>query len=259
MINFAVLSKKEFCQMIRELKIIWLPVVFMLLGLMQPITMYYLPVILEKLGGVEGIVVDPMMARPEGSEVLASTLGSQFDQLGIIILVVAVMSIIQAEKANGMLAFILTRPVSISSYIGSKIISHYLLAIISFALGYAASYGYTAYLFTSVPIAQVMLAFVLYCIWLLFVITLVTMLSTFFNSPAFIALVGIVVLFLCRMVAGLHPLIGALNPAGVSLRASSVLVTDSMGDWWEVNIVVTLLITLGMALIIHYWIAKKKF
>ncbi|MFJ7951409.1 ABC transporter permease [Lysinibacillus sp. NPDC096418] len=259
MINFAVLSKKEFSQMIRELKIIWLPVVFMLLGLMQPITMYYLPVILEKLGGVEGIVVDPMMARPEGSEVLASTLGSQFDQLGIIILVVAVMSIIQAEKANGMLAFILTRPVSISSYIGSKIISHYLLAIISFALGYAASYGYTAYLFTSVPIAQVMLAFVLYCIWLLFVITLVTMLSTFFNSPAFIALVGIVVLFLCRMVAGLHPLIGALNPAGVSLRASSVLVTDSMGDWWEVNIVVTLLITLGMALIIHYWIAKKKF
>ncbi|KOS69219.1 membrane protein [Lysinibacillus contaminans] len=257
--NFAVLSKKEFDQMIRELKIIWLPVVFMLLGLMQPISMYYLPVILEKLGGVEGILIDPTMARPDGSEVLASTLGSQFDQLGIIILVVAAMSVIQAEKVNGMLAFILTRPVSISSYIGSKIMTHYFLAIFSIAIGYAVSYGYTAYLFTSVPIPQAILAFVLYCIWLLFLITLVTMLSTFFNSPAFIALVGIVVLLLCRMTAGLHPLIGALNPAGVSLRATSVLATGSMGDWWEVNIIATLLIILGMALIIHYWIAKKKF
>ena len=245
--------------MIREFKIIWLPIVFVLLGLTQPITMYYLPVILKTLGGVDGIIIDPTMARPEGNEVLASTLSSQFDQLGIIILVVAVMSVMQAEKANGMLAFILTRPVSISSYIGSKIMSHYLLAIFSIALGYAVSYGYTAYLFTSVPIAQVMLAFVLYCIWLLFLITLVTMLSTFFNSPAFIALVGIVVLLLCRLTAGLHPLIGALNPAGVSLRATSVLATGSMGDWWEVNIVVTLLIILGMTLTMHYWIAKKKF
>lgn len=257
--TFTILSKKEINQMISEYKIIWLPMVFVLLGLTQPITMYYLPVILKTLGGVDGIIIDPTMARPEGSEVLASTLSSQFDQLGIIILVVAVMSVIQAEKANGMLAFILTRPVSISSYIGSKIMSHYLLAIFSIALGYVVSYGYTAYLFTSVLIAQVMLAFVLYSIWLLFVITLVTMLSTFFNSPAFIALVGILVLFLCRMTAGLHPIIGALNPAGVSLRATSVLATESMGDWWEVNIVVTLLIILGMALLIHYWIAKKKF
>lgn len=257
--NFAVLSKKEFNQMIRELKIIWLPVVFMLLGLMQPITMYYLPVILETLGGVEGIIIDPNMARPEGSEVLASTLSSQFDQLGIIILVVAVMSVIQAEKANGMLAFILTRPVSVSSYVGSKIMTHYVLVIFSIALGYAVSYGYTAYLFTAVPIAQVMLAFVLYCIWLLFVITLGTMLSTFFNSPAFIALLGIVLLFLCQMTAGLHPLIGTLNPAGVSLRATSVLVAGSMGDWWEVNIAATLLLILGMACVIHYWIVKKKF
>lgn len=257
--NFAVLSKKECNQVIRELKILWLPVVFLLLGLMQPITMYYLPVILKELGGVEGILIDPTMARPEGSEVLASTLSSQFDQLGIIILVVAVMTVVQAEKANGMLAFILTRPVSVSSYIGSKIITHYLLAVFCIAIGYAVSYGYATYLFTSVPIPQAMLAFVLYCIWLLFVITLVTMLSTFLNSPAFIALVGIVVLFICRVIAGLHPLIGALNPAGVSLRATSVLVTGSMGDWWEVNIVATLLLILGMICLMHYWIAHKKF
>lgn len=121
--------------MVKEYKILWLPIVFMLLGLTQPIMMYYLPMILKSLGGVEGIMIDPTMAKPEGQEVLASTLNSQFDQLGIIIIIVAAMSVIQAEKANGMLAFILTRPVSISSYLGSKIATHYLLAVFSLAIG----------------------------------------------------------------------------------------------------------------------------
>ncbi|KQL35450.1 ABC transporter permease [Psychrobacillus sp. FJAT-21963] len=257
--TFLALSKKEINQMIGEFKIIWLPIVFVLLGLTQPIMMYYLPVILETLGGVEGIIIDPAMAKPLGGEVLASTLNSQFDQLGMIVLVVAVMSVIQSEKANGMLAFILTRPVSISSYIGSKILTHYLLAIICIAIGYSVSYGYTAYLFTTIPISQILLAFVLYCIWVLFLITFVTMLSTFFNSPAFIALLSIVFLLICRFCAGLHPLIDTLNPASMSLRATSILTTGDLGTGWEINIVATLLIIFVMTVMMHFWIGKKKF
>ena len=56
---FITLSKKEISQMTREYKIIWLPIVFILLGLTQPIMMYYLPVILQSVGGVEGIIIDP--------------------------------------------------------------------------------------------------------------------------------------------------------------------------------------------------------
>ncbi|QDQ02019.1 ABC transporter permease [Lysinibacillus fusiformis] len=257
--TFAILSKKEFNQMVKEYKILWLPIVFMLLGITQPIMMYYLPMILENLGGVEGIMIDPTMAKPEGREVLASTLNSQFDQLGIIIMIVAVMGVIQAEKANGMLQFILTRPVSISSYLGSKIATHYLLAVLSLAIGYIASYGYTMYLFSPIPITYVILAFALYCLWLLFIITFVTMISTFFNSQAVIALVSIVALLLCRLIAGLHPSISIFNPAGFSLRASSVLMTGSIGAWWEINVIVTFLLIFGMILTMHFWIAKKKF
>lgn len=177
---FIALSKKEVQQMAREFKILWLPIVFILLGLTQPIMMYYLPVILQSAGGIEGIIIDPTMAKPEGQEVLASTLNSQFDQLGIIILAVATMSIIQGEKANGMMGFILTRPVSISSYLNSKIIIHYILAVICIALGYGVSYGYSTYLFTTVPMTQAIWAFAFYCVWLLFIITFVAMISTFF-------------------------------------------------------------------------------
>lgn len=259
MSSFIELSKKEVHQMAREFKILWLPIVFILLGLTQPIMMYYLPVILQSAGGVQGILIDPTMAKPVGQEVLASTLNSQFDQLGIIILVVATMSIIQGEKANGMMAFILTRPVSIASYLKSKIIIHYMLAVSCIALGYAVSYGYSAYLFTTVPMPQALWALVFYCVWLLFIITFVAMMSTFFNSTAFIALISIVSLLICRFIAGLHPLIDIVNPASNSMYATNILMSGDVEPWYGLNIVGTLLFVLLMITTMQSFIAKKKF
>ncbi|WP_431027232.1 ABC transporter permease [Lysinibacillus sp. LZ02] len=259
MSTFFALSKKEISQMMHEYKIIWLPIVFILLGLTQPILMFYLPVIVEMFGGVEGITIDPAMTNYNGREVLASTLSSQFDQLGIIILVVASMGVIQAERANGMLAFILTRPVSIASYLGSKMITHYVLAISCVAIGYFVSYSYTAFLFTAVPFANVLLALAVYSVWILFLMTFVVMLSAMFNSQAFIALVSIVVLLLCRLTAGLHPLLDIINPGSMSVRAISMLMVGSMGEAWLLNMAVTLLIIIGMVQMMHYWIVNKKY
>ena len=95
---------------------------------------------------VEGITIDPSMTAQKGGEVLASTLGSQFDQLGLMILAISIMGIIQTDKENGMLAFILTRPVSVTSYIGGKIISNFSIVAFSVAIGYFTSYVYVNYL-----------------------------------------------------------------------------------------------------------------
>jgi len=257
--TFLALSRKEMNQMTKEYKVVWLPIVYILLGLTQPIMMYFLPAILQSMGGIEGIIIDPTMAKPGGEEVLASTLNSQFDQLGIIILAIATMGIIQGEKANGMMAFILTRPVSISSYLNSKLLTHYVLAVLCITLGYAMSFGYTSYLFTSVPITRALIAFAFYCIWLLFVITFVAMISTFFNSSPFIALISIGVLFICRFCAGLHPFLDVINPASNSLYATTIIMTGDIEKWYSINIIVTLLLVLFMMAIMHHFIAKKKF
>jgi len=257
--TFIALSKKEMNQMTKEYKVIWLPIVYILLGLTQPIMMYFLPAILQSMGGIEGIMIDPTLTKPEGQEVLASTLNSQFDQLGIIILTIATMGIIQGEKANGMMAFILTRPVSISSYLGSKILTHYVLAVLCITIGYAMSFGYTSYLFTSVPITRALIALAFYCIWLLFVITFVAMISTFFNSSPFIALISIGVLFICRFCAGLHPILDVINPASNSLYATTILMTGDVATWYGFNFVVTIILVLFMVVIMHHFIAKKKF
>lgn len=121
MTPFSILTKKEYVQMFRDFKVIWLPLAFMFLGATQPVVTYYLPSILASLGGNQGITIDPLMIQQDGAQVMAATLGSQFDQLGIMIVVISMMGIIQSDKANGMLDFILTRPVKVGSYIGGKL------------------------------------------------------------------------------------------------------------------------------------------
>lgn len=257
--NFKVLLNKEFVQMLREYKVIWLPLVFILLGITQPLTTYYLPSILEAVGGAQGIIIDPSMMAQSGAEVLASTLGSQFDQLGIMIIVVSLLGIIQTDKANGMLSFILTRPVTVASYISGKIISNYLLIGCSVTAGYLLSYVYANVLFTTVNGIDMFMALMFYLLWVLFIVTFTTLISTVFNSQGIVALISILVLIVSRIIVGLSPVIDFINPASMSSNAIEMLATGSMNSDTIWNVLVTLG-WIGLTIIAtNYWISNKKY
>ncbi|MEK4626970.1 hypothetical protein MKZ17_01770 [Solibacillus sp. FSL R7-0682] len=257
--KLTVLIMKEFVQMTRDFRMIWLPIAFMFLGATQPVVNYYLPSILEALGGGQGITIDPSLTAPEGGVVLASTLASQFDQLGIMIVVISMMGIIQTDKANGMLAFILTRPVGITSYIVGKIISHFLLAVFSVTIGYFTSYLYVNFLFSKVPFSHMIIGFVFYLMWVLFIVSFTTMISAIFKSQGVIALISIVFLISCRLVVGLNPLIDLINPASMSQHAMETLTVGLISTNVISNGLITLVWIMVTLFTTHYWIANKKF
>jgi len=257
--SFIVLMNKEFTQMVRDFKILWLPLVFIFLGITQPVMTYYLPTILEALGSGQGITIDPSMTAQQGGEILASTLGAQFDQLGIMIIAISLMGIIQTDKANGMLAFILTRPVAVRSYVGGKIASNYIFTAFSVAVGYLASYLYVNYLFTNVAIADMLTALLFYLVWILFIISFTTMISALINSPGLIALISIAFLLGCRVIVGLNPMIDLVNPASMSKHAMEVLITGSVNSNLLGNLAVTFFAIALVIFVTNYWISNKKF
>ena len=105
--NFIILFKKEMKESMRNGKWIWLPIVLMIIGIMQPITSYYMPQILEMAGNLpEGAVIDIPM--PSGEEVLISTF-SQYGTIGTLLFVLALMNVISQERQNG-LVFVVVRP-----------------------------------------------------------------------------------------------------------------------------------------------------
>ncbi|QUG43043.1 ABC-2 transporter permease [Psychrobacillus sp. INOP01] len=257
--SFIVLVNKEFTQMIRDFKIIWLPLVFILLGITQPVITYYLPTILEALGSGQGITIDPSMTNQQGGEILAGTLASQFDQLGIMIIAISLMGIIQTDKANGMLAFILTRPVTVRSYVGGKIASNYIFTAFSITVGYLASYLYVNFLFTNVAVYDMLIGLLFYLVWVLFIVSFTTMISTLINSPGLIALISIACLIACRVIVGLNSMIDLVNPASMSKHAMEVLITGSVNSNAIGNLGVTFLCVVLAIFVTNYWISNKKF
>ena len=175
------------------------------------------------------------------------------------IIAISMMGTVQTDKANGMLAFILTRPVTVISYIGGKVVSNYLIAAFSVAIGYIVSYLYANYLFTDVPLSHIIIGLLFYLVWVLFIVSFTTMISAIFHSQGSIALVSIIFLIGCRIIVNLNPLIDFVNPASMSKHAMEVLITGSVSSSVIGNVLVAFVWIFLTLFVTHYWISHKKF
>lgn len=170
--QFSIFLKKECLESWRNYKWIWMPLVFILLGLTQPITTYYLPQFIESGGNLpEGAVIE--LPTPSASEVLFGTIDSQFNMIGILVVVLAFMAAIPGEKKSGSASLILVKPVSFISYILAKWTAALLVVWVSYFFGMLATWYYTYQLFEKVDLNLVVKAFFFYGFWLTFVVTLV--------------------------------------------------------------------------------------
>ena len=79
--NTLLLYGKEMLEMSRSYKLLWVPVVFILLGVMQPVMMYYLPELLAASGDLPAELASTL-AVPSAPEVMAQVL-NQYNTIGI--------------------------------------------------------------------------------------------------------------------------------------------------------------------------------
>lgn len=227
MSRLSVLLKKEWLEASRSYKLIWLPVAFMILGVLQPLTSYYLPEILRMTGGLpEGMEL--MIPKLSGEEVLASALSDQFDQLGMMILVISSMSMIVADKSSGMLAFMLTRSTKLSEYLASKLIANLLLLAVSLAAGLLMAWVYTALLYNTVALSTLLLSYVLYLLWGTLVLTFTLMLGALLTRTAGVAIIGIVVVIFLKVATLAGGFWHTVNPASLSNHAVQLLTTRTL-------------------------------
>ena len=149
-------------------------------------------------------------------------------------------------------------PVNLIDY-EIKVVANYILVAFSVSVGYVASIIYVNYLFTSVPFWHVTIGFIFYLIWVLFIVSFTTMISTIFKSQGVIALISIGTLLCCRLIVGLSPVIDQVNPAVMSKYAIELLSNGAIHS----NIFSSSLFTFAWLLLtlftIYYWIFNKKF
>lgn len=212
--------RKEMLEMLRSYKLLWIPVVFILLGVMQPLSSYYLPDLLKASGEIPAELLDSFPI-PGPAEVMVKVL-SQYSLIGVLLLVIAGMNTVSGELSGRTAALVLVRPVASIQFIAAKWAGQMSLVIVSFVISYASSWYYTELLLGTVPFAEAMTAGGLYLVWLSFAVSLTLFCSTLLRGGA-AAVVSLLVLGVLYVAYSLVPSWMAWNPARLLAGAAGVL------------------------------------
>lgn len=190
MSTWTLLFRKEMLESARNYKWVWIPLVFLLLGISNPVTSYYMPQILEA-GGVttEAAKLIPI---PTSEEIMVKSL-SQYGTFGLLVLALAFMGIVVAERQSGSAIMVLVKPVSHTSYILAKWSGMTMITLVAVGLGQLGAWYYTSVLFDNIPFQLVWTSYLVYALWLLFINTLILLLSSILKSTGGIAFISLAV------------------------------------------------------------------
>lgn len=253
--QWFILLNKEFLEMARNFKLIWVPIVFILLGAMDPLTTYYLPEIINSVGGLpEGAVFE--IPEPTAQEIFIMSLG-EYQTIGLLIIVLSFMGTIAGERKSGVAQLILVKPVSYIAYITSKWTAALILIVLSLFLGILTSWYYTGVLFEFIPFMRFMESFGLYSLWLVLVMSLVVLCSAAFAHPGAAAMVTLVIVFMATMIGGSFQHLLEWSPTQIVSYISEMLISEK----WPEHLWPTTGITVAMTILfvgLAIFILKRK-
>lgn len=102
--------------------------------------------------------------------------------IGLLVIVLAFMSSVTAERKNGIAALILVKPVSVSSYMIARWVMALLIIWFSYFMGILANWYYTYQLFELVNLSLMLKGMLLYGLWLTLIVTLIFFFGSISNT-----------------------------------------------------------------------------
>lgn len=243
MSSLNVLMRKEWRENIRNFKLYWIPIVFVIFGVLEPITNHFLPEIMKSVGNLpEG--ADFAWPEFRGEDIFVSLMG-QYQLIGILVIILAFMGTISGERKTGTATLLYVRPMSFSQYFLSKWIVVNAIVLASVWLGFFAAWYYIGILFNSVAVGEVFAFLGTYSLWLVFAVTVVLAFSAWMSTGGTAGL-SILVLLVFQIIDGVVGAYWTVTPWKLSVYASNAFGTaaDLSAYWMSVGLTVALIILL---------------
>src|SRR5690625_2415954 len=253
--QWKTLFKKEMLENWRNYKWIWVPLVMILLAIMDPITTYYMPLILESVGGLpDGTVIE--MPTPLPSEAIMMSLG-ELSSLGVLIIVLMMMGTISGEIKSGVSELILVKPITYRNYITSKWASLLLIVWVSLSIALLTSWYYINLLFGHLSFSSLLLVIIFYGLWLTLIVTLTIFYNTLVQTPGLVAALTIITTIIMSMITNIFDHLLTWSPIKLSEYIQEMLVFNEISS----DLVATAIVTIGMIvglLVGSIYIFKRK-
>ena len=250
--GFSVFLRKELREMVRSNRLLVVAAVFLLLGIISPVTAKYTPELLKALGtGQNGVQIT--FPTPTVADAIAQYL-KNVAGTGIFVAILLPMGMVAREKERGTAAFVLTKPVSRAAFLGAKLVALAALHGVGVLIAAAATYTYTAILFEPMALggfigctALILLSLVVY--------GLLTFLgSTIANSQLPAVGIGLAAWVLISLI-GISPAAAQYTPGGL-LEPAGALARGVAADHLLLSVVANIVLcALLMALA---WLAFRR-
>lgn len=253
--QFGILFQKEWREHLRNFKIFWIPAVFILFGILEPVTNYFLPQLLDSVGNLpDGAVIQ--IPEPEPEQILTAVLG-QYQFIGMLVLVLAFMGTIAGERKSGTATLLYVRPLSFSAYFLSKWSIAVLVGLSSLWTGLLAAYYYILLLFEGVDFSAFLQFSATYSVWILLVISIVLAASAALPNAGLAAAVSLAIIFLLQIADGFLGTYWTVSPVKLPMYAAAWLAGGpELADFWGAIVFATASIAILMGFGI--WMSRNN-
>ncbi len=253
--DFTILMHKEWRENVRNYKIYWIPAIFILLGITEPVVNYFLPQILESSGGLpEGTVFE--LPTPPPEQIMMAVM-EQFQTIGIVVLILAYMGTIAGERKSGTATLLYVRPLSFPSYFLSKLVMAAIVSLIGVWLGFLAGYYYTLLFFGNLEVVKLIQMVGTYSVWVLLILAVVLAASAALPNGGLAAASAFAVYLLAQLADGLFGTNWSVSPVKIPQYAAAWLTgkpdSGSLGGAIAIALLIIILLS-GFS----SWIAWKN-
>lgn len=250
--GFSIFLRKELREAVASRRLLVTGAVFLLLGIISPLTAKYMPELLQALGtGQAGVQIS--FPTPSVADAIAQYL-KNVAGTGIFIAILLSMGMVAREKERGTAAFVLTKPISREAFLAAKIAALTIVLGIGVLVAAIATYIYTAILFQPLALggfagstALVLLSLVVY--------GLLTFLgSTLAGSQLPAVGIGLAAWVLLSIL-GISPTLARFTPAGL-IESAGALARGTSPE----HLLPALIANIGLclAVMLAAWLAFRR-
>ena len=217
--GYRIFLKKELVEAYKTYKLLIMGAVFLIFGIISPLTAKMMPDIMkwvmESDPSTAAMDLSRLFTDPKALDAWAQFY-SNIGQMGLIVFVIVFSGMLSSELSKGTLTIILTKGLSRSAAILSKLTSAVLIWTGSYAIAFFASWGYTAYFFPGGKLPDLLFAGL--CLWVfgVFLLAVTTLAAVLTKTSSIFCMLAVGAAVIALNLLNIVPKIGKYNPAALT-------------------------------------------
>jgi ABC-2 type transport system permease protein len=229
------LLKKELREQLKTYRLVIVAGVFVFFGISTPLMLKYLPEII-KLAGEDMVIEVP---APTAAAAIAEYSGT-VSQIGVLVAVLIAMGCVANELRNGTIMMTLSKPVSRTAFVFSKLIAMSATFLASMIIASAFCYAYTVWLIESADILSFVGLNLLLGLFLIFCLSVTMLFSSLFRNSLAAGGVSLGVLVAQGGFSAI-PYFGDYMPGKLTGWGNALLEGGGESYWWALAITIVLI------------------